>query len=107
MINKLSAARSAATAYATISDVTSAENAIAIPNNWSIGLNRENPGSSFLARAYTDGSQSVIAYGGTTGEYDNAMENFARERLALRHGRFPASIASRRRNAASGPKGVR
>jgi hypothetical protein len=57
-----------ANSYAASTIVVNENNAIPIPDGWVSIERRANDDTGFLARAYTNGSEIVIAYAGTTWE---------------------------------------
>ncbi len=88
MIGDVVAAQLSGNAYAASPDVASAANEIVLPGDWQIAQGENARASGFLARAYTDGTQLVVAFGGTTGEFHSRIENFARDWL---QGNLPAA----------------
>ncbi|OGT02211.1 MAG: hypothetical protein A2Z65_02000 [Gallionellales bacterium RIFCSPLOWO2_02_58_13] len=84
----------AANAYATSINVVSTANTIAVPDNWKIldatrtyGNDGVRNATGFLARAYENGGEIVIAYAGTT--WEEGMET-----LDWKNGNIPGATGT-------------
>ncbi|MFA6444390.1 MAG: hypothetical protein WCV99_18835 [Sterolibacterium sp.] len=94
MANKNECALLAANSYSVSTAVVAPQNAVPLPSGWTFldvtrtsGNAGVNSATGFLARAYTNGSEIVVAYAGTT--WEDGMKS-----LDWTKGNIPAATAS-------------